>query len=74
MLLVMCCIMFVKSCQFEPRLPSINDYKLNVEVTQDSTLSKRGKQELYSLIYFLQKQRKRNMLKVLMMSGRKPTT
>ena len=58
MLLVMCCIMFVKSCQFEPRLPLINDYKLNVEVTQDSTLSKRGKQELYSLIYFLQKTKK----------------
>lgn len=58
MLLVMCCCMFVKSLQFEPRLPLTNNYKMNVEVTKDSTLNKQGRRELNRLIYFLQKTKK----------------
>lgn len=59
MLLIICCIMFVKSATFEPRLPMTNDYTVYLKVTdKDSTLSLKSRAELDSLVLLLEKSEK----------------
>ena len=58
LLLVMCCIMFIKSCDYKPELPLTNNYTISVNVTKDSSLNVQSSKELDSLKCLLQNSKK----------------
>lgn len=58
LLLAMCCIMFIKSCDYKPELPLTNNDTISVNVTKDSSLNVQSSKELDSLKCLLQKSKK----------------